>query len=75
MLRVALRAERAYAYLIERDLGSGILVQIGSHAAGFREDAHPYVPLWMKERDTVASCAKALVGAGFESRRIAVEEE
>ena len=74
MVQTSATAERAYSYLMQRDLNSGILVTVGSMAAGFHEDVHPYVRLWNEERDRLAKVAKMAIDAGVAERQVKIAE-
>ena len=75
MLRTAFMAILAYEHLIREELGEGLLVNVGSMAAGFREEPHPYVKLWNDERDRYTKTCKVAIDAGFAERQVKVAEE
>jgi hypothetical protein len=76
MVRVSAMAEQAYAQLIHDELGpEGLLVKTGSHAAGFREEPHPYVTLWNDERDRLAKISSAAIRDGLAEREAKLQEE
>ena len=74
MVQTAAWAERAYATLIERDLGDGVLVEVGSQISGYKEEAHPYLKLWNEERDRLAKWSKVALDAGVDAHQVKLAE-
>lgn len=76
MVHTAARAERAYAELLQSEVGPTPLMEVDfGKAGGLRLEAHPYLRLWNEERDRLAKVSKAALDAGVSEREVQVAEE